>query len=927
MTSGANDREAKLLETKDITDILAPPPSLVNDREARLLEDAKDILAQLPPPVVLAVYRAAVLHWFSLELLQSLQGSRLPRDLPGKRLEEDGLTIDQIYEVLVTLPFVEPYGGSVPAEPYRGSFALHELTRKVLLEHLWKCENEFVRSFSGEAAELFHTFQTTNNDDAFVYMLEWLYHLFLSDEQKALSELQDRITQAGRRGEFGQLHSLARMPKEHASAGRLSSSAAQWADVLLARSLVLAGESKAEKILERVRRQDDHRLAPLGSARLEATLILADIRADGEQYSEAKDLYEEAARELSDEESIERTVGAIAGGARMCLAQDLLRQARDRYRDCMDLYLPTIPGRRLLFQQAKPGTVERAIASIRLFITPASDFPNVVNGHDPDQWILVGGLLYAKAGPFPDSDNRSYALYREVQPSILLVDLWAQLSELYWRMGDNGKMKQAARLARAAARALADPWAIGVVGVLLVRLGIATEEADLRESGAKLLLSVLEGAYREADKSLQLGAQLSIADASLAANENDSAADYYGKALELAFTLGNLRSEAHALNGLGRVDSRVGRDARPRFNQAIELYRQLNNFEAVANVQRELAKQEIRDKRWQEAQELLQQALEENRREGRLADQARVLSLMANVAAGRGDPVEAKQRSEEVITLGAEARMPSVQAAGQSSLARIHLSMRRTEEARMLYDKALALAEKGDVKTIRAEVLMGQGWVDYETDIPESAKEKFDQAFEIFSGIGDLRGQAEALIGRASVERLLDNPGLAYELSREAVDLAVRTRDKNLRMQAERAYGVALGEAGRAEEALERFTEQLRESPNDNASILGCLGWSLYVLGRYEESLKASSVGYSRDPSLLWILRNMGLTYLAKGDPAKAKKAYQEAVRKTKLGDPLSDSIRDVSRLLAMRPDTRGWEEILTLLRRWRPREEGAMLL
>lgn len=925
MTSGANDRQARPLDAKDILAQLPSP--VVNDREARLLEDTKDILAQLPPPVVLAVYRAAVLHWFNLELLQSLQGGRLPRDLSEERLEEDGLTIDQIYEILVTLPFVEPYGGSVPAEPYRDSFALHELTRKVVLEFLWKCENEFVRSFSGEAAELFHVLQTANNTDAFVYMLEWLYHLLLSDEQKALSELQDRITQADRKGQFGQLHSLARMPGEHASAGRLSSSAAQWADVLLARSLVLAGESEeAEEILQRVRRQDDYRLAPLGSARVNATLTLADVRADNERYSEAKDLYDEAARELSAEESVERRVGAIAGGARMCLAQDLLNQARDRYRNSMDLYLPTIPGRRLLFQKAEPGTVERAVAAIRLSITPAPNFPNVVNGHDPDQWILVGGVLYAKAGPFPDPDNRSYALYREVLPRILLVDLWTQLSELYWRMGDNGKMKQAARLARAAARALGSRWAIGVVGVLFVRLGIATEEADLRESGVQLLLGILGDAYCEVDKSLELGVQLSIADARLVANENESAADYYCNALELARTIGNLRSEAYALTGLGRVASRTGRDARPRFNEAIDLYRELNNSEAVANVKCELAKQEIRDKQWQEAQDLLLQSLEENQREGRLSDQARVLSLMAKVAEGRGDAVEAKRRSEEVITLGAEARMPFVQVAGQTSLARIQLSLRQTEEARILYGQALALAEEADLKASRAEVLMGQGWIDYQTDFPESAKEKFDQAFEIFSSIGDLHGQAGARIGRAGVERLLGNPSRASELSREAVDLAARTGDKDLRIHAERAYGVALGEAGRAEEALERFQEQLRESPED-ASILGCLGWSLYVLGRYEESLKASSAGYSRDPSLLWILRNVGLTYLAKGDPAKAKQVYLEALQKTRLGDPLSDSIRDINRLLTMRPDIQGGEEILTLLWHWRPREEDTWWL
>jgi tetratricopeptide (TPR) repeat protein len=906
----------------------------VNDREARLLEDTKDILAQLPSPVVLAVYRSAVLHWFNLEFLRSLQGGPLPGELPGEKLEKDGLAIDQVYEALVTLPFVEPYGARLSAQPYRSSYALHELTRKAILEFLWTHENEFVRNFSGEAAELFQDLQTADNNDAFIYTLEWLYHLLLVDEQKAFSELQERITQVGRKGQFGQLHSLARIPREHASAGRLSSSGAQWADVLHARSLVLAGKTEAaEEILQRVRDRDDRRLATLGSARVEATLLLADIRADTGQYLDAKELYEEAAHEISadPEESVERAVGALAGGARMCLAQDLLIEAREQYSNCMNLYLPTIPGKGLLFQRAdpEPGIVERAVASIRQFITPASDFPNVVNGQDPDQWILVGGLLYAHAGPLPGPDSRRFALYREVRPSTLLVDLWAQLSELYGRMADHGKMKQAARLARVAAQALGDPWATAVVGVMFVRLGIATEEADLRESGVQLLLSVLEVAHREADKSLELGAQLSIAEARLAANDNQSAADYFGNALELALILGNLRSEATALTGLGRVTSRAGRDARPKFNGAIDLYRKLNNSESVANVQCELAKQAIREKRWQEAQDLLVQSLEENRRNGRLSDRTRVLSLMATVAAERGDPVEAKRRSEEVIALGAKARMPYVQIAGQTSLARIHLSFRRTEEARDLYGQALALAEEGDLEASRAEVLMGQGLVDYETDSresAESAKEKFDQAFEISCNTGDLRRQAEARIGQANVERHLGDPGRASELSREAVDLAARSGDKNLRIAAERAYGVSLGEAGRAEEALERFRKQFQESPED-ASIQGCLGWSLYVLGRYEESLRASTAAHSRDPSLTWILRNIGLTHLANGDPAEARQAYLDALQKTRLGDSLADSIRDVTRLRDKRPDMQGADDILTLLLHWRPNEEGTSWL
>lgn len=896
-----------------------------NDREARFLEDTKDILEQLPSPVAVAVYRSAVLHWFNLKLLRNLNRGRLPRDLPGERSEENGLTIDHIYEQLVALPFVEPYGGRFSSEAYRSSFALHELTRKVVLDFLWKYENDFVRSFSCEAAELFHSLGTSDDTDASIYIVEWLYHLLLVDESKALSELQERITQAGRQGQFEQLHSLARIPDEHASAGRLSSAAAQWADVLLARSLVLAGEDTvAEKILERVRNGDDLRLHPLGSARVEATMILADIRADTGKYLKAKDLYDEAAHDLSADESVERKVTALAGGARMCLAPDSLIEARDRYRNCMDLYVPAIPGRRVLFQRTEPGTVERAVAYIRLSSTPAPDFPNVINAHDPNRWILVGGSLYARARPLPEPDSRSYALYREVQPSTLLVDLWAQLSELYGRMEDLRSMNQAARLARAAARVLDDPWAIAVVGVLFVRLGIATEGAELRDSGVQLLLSVLDVAHREADKSLELGAQLSIADACLDANENDSAADYYGNALNLARTLGNLRSEAAALTGLGRVASRAGRDeARPRFNEAIDLHKRLNNSEAIANVQCELAKEEMLAKRWQDAQNLLQEALNESRRENRPSGQAQVLSLMVEAAAGRGDPEEAKRRSTEVIALGENARMPSVQIAGRTSLARIHVRLRETAEARRLYARALALAEEKELEVTRAEILMGQGWVDYETDLPENAKEKFDKAFEIFSSAGNLRGQVEARIGQASVERLVGDPGRACELNREAVDLAARTGDKNLRRAAERSYGVTLGEAGRAEEAVDRFRKQLEEFPED-ASILGCLGWSLYVLGSYEESLRASSAGHFRDPSLLWILRNIGLTYLAKGDPDSARQAYLRALQSTSLGDPLSDSIRDVTRLLAKRPDTEGAEEILTLLQRWKPSEEGA---
>lgn len=899
-----------------------------SDREAHLWQNTKDVLAQLAPNLVLAVYRSAVLHWFNLEILRRLEGGELPRDLPGDTSAEDGFTIDELYTTLVDLPFVEVYGRRFSAEPQGGSsFALHDLTRKIVLEHLWAFEQDFVRSFSNEAAKLFLALQTSDKANAFVYVLERLHHLLLVDEQAALSELRDRIAQAGRKGEFGQLHALARIPAEHASAGRLSSPATQWADVLLAYSLAVAGENEgAPEILQGVRDRGEGRLSGLGSARIEATLILATVSEDTGQYAEARDLYEEVIDDLSAEGTVEgRTedtneakIGALAGAARAYLAQDLLREAADLYGKCLNLYASMSRGEQHLFVGS---ILERAVAVIRRI--RAADFPVVADGHEPDHWQLDNGLLYVQVSP--ESGNLRYAgsVYREVRPSAVLVDLWTQVGQLYASMGAYGEAKRVARLARAASEALDNPWAKAEVGMLLVRLGSPTGDADLRNTGIQFLLRALEVARSEEDRWLELTAQLGLGDARLSSDENDSAAKCFSEALELARALGSLRNESDALVGLGHVASRAGRDeARPLFKQAIELLLKLKNSRAAADIQLELAKLEIDAERWEAAEQLLRQALVEYRREKRPSGESRALSLMGELAKGRGNIVEARSCLQEAVALGAEASIPSIQITGQTGLARIHLILQRPDEARALYDQALTLAKDADLKARQAEVLMGQGWVDYETDILEGAKEKFARAFEVYSEANDLGGQAEARIGQANVERRLGHADSALQLNAEAVGLAERSGKKSLRVAAERAYGITLGEAGKAEEALKMFQRQpLKESPED-AGILGGLSWSLYILGRYEESIEASSAGYSRDSSQLWILRNKGLAYLASGDPTKAKQAYQEALRKTSLGDPLGEAIRDVQRLLDRRPDTQGGLEVLAMLRQWRPSEE-----
>ena len=182
-------------------------------------------------------------------------------------------------------------------------------------------------------------------------------------------------------------------------------------------------------------------------------MILATLSEDTGQYAEARNLYQELTDDLGAEGTVEGTtertnvgmIGALAGAARACLAQDLAREAVDLYGKCLNLYTSMSAGERLLFLGGS-----RAVGSIRRIRAMAADFPVVAHGHEPDHWLLDNGLLYVQVSA--ESENWRYAgsVYREVRPSALLVDLWTQVGQLYASMGAYGKAKRAARLARAA---------------------------------------------------------------------------------------------------------------------------------------------------------------------------------------------------------------------------------------------------------------------------------------------------------------------------------------------------------------------------------------------------------------------------------------------------------------------------------------------
>ena len=81
----------------------------------------ENLLNSLPPDLTQMAWAAAIPHWFDADILAALRP-----ELKGRAAG--------LYAQLQTLPFVEPFEG-------RG-YNVHELTRKLMLAHLWQEHRE-----------------------------------------------------------------------------------------------------------------------------------------------------------------------------------------------------------------------------------------------------------------------------------------------------------------------------------------------------------------------------------------------------------------------------------------------------------------------------------------------------------------------------------------------------------------------------------------------------------------------------------------------------------------------------------------------------------------------------------------------------------------------------------------------------------------
>lgn len=197
------------------------------ERQAIVLQMS---LAGLATPLQRAISAAAVPHWFDFSYLAALIGQA---------------DCDRVYDELVAQTFVNHIPG--------WGYAIHERTRKQLLDQLWQNEPDHFAQLSRLAGR--HCATKQNGADTNLWQAEEIYHLLVGDPSGGIQKFQAMATAWANfeQASYEDIEHIAQLAQEHIDAGRLSSARAGWVLLWQARLALLYNQpEQAAQMLQTI---------------------------------------------------------------------------------------------------------------------------------------------------------------------------------------------------------------------------------------------------------------------------------------------------------------------------------------------------------------------------------------------------------------------------------------------------------------------------------------------------------------------------------------------------------------------------------------------------------------------------------------------------------------------------------------------------
>lgn len=156
--------------------------------------------------------------------------------------------------------------------------------------------------------------------------------------------------------------------------------------------------------------------------------------------------------------------------------------------------------------------------------------------------------------------------------------------------------------------------------------------------------------------------------------------------------------------------------------------------------------------------------------------QATTLDNLGLLYAGLGDPQTALEKFQEALTLRLELKTPGKEAVTRSNIGYAQILLGNLDEAFKQLDQALTLSHGTDER-FEGYTLMRLGMAHFKNGEPAKALERYGQALELQTKIGDIRGQAITLNQIAEFYSSIGQAGNARQNYRKAQDRWKAVRD------------------------------------------------------------------------------------------------------------------------------------------------------
>lgn len=209
---------------------------------------------------------------------------------------------------------------------------------------------------------------------------------------------------------------------------------------------------------------------------------------------------------------------------------------------------------------------------------------------------------------------------------------------------------------------------------------------------------------------------------------------WYGEAARLAHRISDRRLSGMVQQNLGVIAETQGRtdEAVAHFRLALAAFEQEEQSDAVVWVLNNLGLLYTREGAYARAAEVLDRALHLSREMSDAASETFVQENRAAMFIGTGRLDEAEQCCKQAHALAEQRKDDTRRAAAFRLLARINLARdKKAPLAIVLFERSLALCERGEDVQLRTEILSDMGDAFFDRGEPARAKEYWRRALEL----------------------------------------------------------------------------------------------------------------------------------------------------------------------------------------------------